>query len=795
MEAATVTGLSESEAARRLREGGPPHDPPTSRSYASIAIANTFTVFNAILAGFGLATIVFGNPKDALFLGILVANVAIGTFQEVRAKRTLDKLAALVVAKATVVRDGAPRQVAVEEVVAGDLVRIASGDQIPADGTLVRADGLALDESELTGESEPVVRKTGDEVLSGSFAVEGEGDFEATAVGADSHAAKVTATARAFRHPRSPLEKAMDRLLIVMVGMMVPLAIGLGVSLALRNVSQADAVETLTAGIVNIVPEGLILLVSLTAAVTAAKMARNGILAQQLNAIESLASVSVMCTDKTGTLTEASLRVVELIPAADETEADLANTFGTYAASAPTRNTTLEAIHAAGLGDGVRAEEPTATIPFSSRRRWSALELGGQRLVLGAPEAMLDGTVTDADLAERAASEAASGRRVLALAAYDPPLPEAGPDVELTEPLRPLGIVVLAEELRAEAAETIDFFAREDVALKVLSGDNPATVGAIARDLGIEASGPALDGRHLPEDDAELLEAVRAAPAIGRISPEGKARVIRVLSEGGEYVGMLGDGVNDVPALKQARLAIAQGSGTQMACSVSDLVLVSGEFGEVPPMVGEGRQILRNIQRVARLFVSKAIFTAFLVLTIAIPSGVFPMLPRQFTLTSTFTIGIPAFLLALAPSSGPWRPEGFLLAIARFSIPAGLATGLGIVVTYLLARHWLTDDLTQARSATAATVVVSGLAIVFALEDVPGTRRLAVGALCVTMALLFFGACAIPVAREFFEIATPTGGMIGAWLIGSAVAIVLLAVALRVVAVLDRRAGVDSATA
>jgi cation-transporting ATPase E len=811
MEAATVTatGLSEAEAARRLRDAGPPHEPATSRSYLSIAVANTFTVFNAILAGFGLATIVFGNPKDALFLGILVANVAIGTFQEVRAKHTLDKLAALVVAKATVVRDGAPRQVAVSDVVVGDLVRIASGDQIPADGRLARADGLALDESELTGESEPVVRRVGDEVLSGSFAVEGEGDFEATAVGADSHAARLTETARAFRHPRSPLEKAMDRLLIVMVGMMAPLGIGLGVSLALRNVSQADAVETLTAGIVNIVPEGLILLVSLTAAVTAAKMARHGILAQQLNAIESLASVSVMCTDKTGTLTKASLRVVELIPADGVREADLASTFGTYAASAPTRNTTLEAIHAAGLGDGVRAEDPTATIPFSSRRRWSALELGGRRLVLGAPEALLGdaggadrgadtgagGSAPKGTLGERAAEEAAAGRRVLALASYPAPLPEAGPDVELTEPLRPLGIVVLAEELRPEAAETIEFFAREDVALKVLSGDNPATVGAIARDLGIEASGPALDGRRLPEDDAELLAAVRAAPAIGRISPEDKARVVRVLSEGGEYVGMLGDGVNDVPALKAARLAIAQGSGTQMARSVSDLVLVSGEFGEVPPMVGEGRQILRNIQRVARLFVSKAIFTAFLVLAIAIPSGVFPMLPRQFTLTSTFTIGIPAFLLALAPSSGPWRPEGFLRAIARFSVPAGLATGLGILTTYLLARHGLTDDLTRARSATAATVVVSGLAIVFALEDQPGARRLIVGALCVAMALLFFGACAIPVAREFFEIATPTAGMVKAWLIGSVVAIVLLAGALRMVAVLDRRAGADSAAA
>src|ERR1700761_6429105 len=451
MEAATATaaGLTQTEAEQRLKAAGSPHEQRTSRSYLSIAIANTFTIFNLILLGFGIATIVFGNPKDALFLGILVANVAIGTFQEVRAKRALDKLAALVVAKATVVRDGEPRQVPVEEVVVGDLVRVGSGDQLPADGELVRADGLALDESDLTGESEPVVRKVGDEVFSGTFALEGEGDFEATAVGAESHAAQLTATAKAFRHPRSPLEKAMDRLLIVMVGMMAPLGIGLAVSLAIRNVGQADAVETLTAGIVNIVPEGLILLVSLTAAVTAAKMARHGILAQQLNAIESLASVSVMCTDKTGTLTESSLRVVELIPAAGIDEADLADTFGTYAASAPSRNSTLEAIHAAGLGDGVVAVEPSATIPFSSRRRWSALELDGRRLGLGAPEALLGmdaaggdggskgegGAQTGASLRRRAAEEAAAGRRVLALASYGAPLPEPGPDARLTEPL------------------------------------------------------------------------------------------------------------------------------------------------------------------------------------------------------------------------------------------------------------------------------------------------------------------------------------------------------------------------
>ncbi|HEV7563991.1 MAG TPA: HAD-IC family P-type ATPase [Solirubrobacterales bacterium] len=771
-----------------MRERGPQPAEATSRSYRSIVVGNTFTIFNLILAVFGAATIAFGNRKDALFLGILVANTTIGSFQEVRAKRALDRLAALVAPAATVVRDGSPREVPVGDVVVGDLVRIAGGDQVVADGTVVRAEGLALDESNLTGESEPVVRQAGDEVLSGSFAVEGEADFEASAVGPDSRAARLAATARAFRHPRSPLEKAMDRLLIILVGVMVPLGIALGASLAIRNVSQADAVETLTAAIVNIVPEGLILLVSLTAAVSAAKMARRGILAQQLNAIESLASVSVMCTDKTGTLTESSLRVVVLQPADGVGEEELARALGRYAASAPARNSTLEAVHKAGLGgDGTAAEQPTAVVPFSSRRRWSALELGGERLVLGAPEALLDGAV--GGLPERAAAEAAEGRRVLALAAAEAPLPAAAPDAPLPQCLRPLGIVVLAERLRSNAGETVAFFAAEEVALKVLSGDNPATVGAIARDVGVPARAAALDGGGLPAGDGELLAAIRDAPAVGRISPEDKARVVRVLSEGGEYVGMLGDGVNDVPALKGARLAIAQGSGTQMARSVSDLVLVSGEFGEVPRMVHEGRQILRNIQRVARLFVTKALFTAFLLVTIALTSGVFPLLPRQFTLTSSLTIGIPAFFLALAPSSGPWRPEGFLQAIARFSIPAGLATGIGILVSYLLARHAFDLSLAQARTVTVATVVVAGLAIVIALEDEPGKRRLAVTGLCALMALGFVLFCAIPAARDYFELETPTGEMAAAWAIGAAVAVALLAVALRVVHLLERRAG------
>jgi len=791
---APSTGLTEAEAAERLRQRGPLAKPPTSRSYRSIVVANTLTIFNAILAGFGAVTIIFGDPKDALFLGIVFFNSGIGIAQEVRSKRALDKLAALVAPTAVVVRDGEPRTIPLDDVVVGDHVRVAPGDQIVADGEFVETSGVMVDEANLTGESEPIRKKAGDPVLSGSYAVEGEGTFVATAVGPDSQAAKLTATARAFRHPRSPLEKAMDRLLIILVGCMVPLAIALGLSLLLRDDPGPDAVQTMTASIVNLVPEGLVLLVSLTAAVSATKIARRGVLAQQLNAIESLASVSVLCTDKTGTLTEAALRVVGVWPAPGVTEDELKRCLARYAASAPRRNGTLEAVHAAALVDAPAAAV-TAQVPFSSRHRWSALELDGtDRLVFGAPEALLAGRTGIDALHEAAAAEAATGRRVLALGRTAAPLPEPGPDVPVPADLVPLGIVVLAERLRPNADETVAFFHHEDVALKVVSGDAPATVGAIAHDVGISGE-QALDGRALPEDDAELLAAVRGAPAIGRISPEGKARVIRVLAEDGEYVGMLGDGVNDVPALKEARLAIAQGSGTQMAKSVADLVLVRGDFAEVPRMVAEGRQILRNIQRVARLFITKAVFTAFLIVAVAITTGVFPLLPRQFTLCSSLTIGIPAFLLALAPSSGPWRPDGFLKEVARFSVPVGLALGIGILVGYVTARTTFDLDLTQARTVCAALVVTGGLVVVMALEDEPGRRRWLVGGLCLVMVLCFVGAVAIAPIRDYFDLVRATPDMAYAWAIGTAVALVLLVASLALVRRLTARDPAEAAKA
>jgi cation-transporting ATPase E len=720
-------------------------------------------------------TIVFASWRDALFLGILVSNIAIGSFQEIRSKRALDRLAALVAPDAAVVRDGADRRVPVEEVVVGDLVRLAAGDQVIADGRLVSADGLALDESNLTGESELAVRGGGDPVWSGSFAVEGTALFEATAVGPDSRAARLTETARAFRHPRSPLERANDRLLLWLVGLSVPLAIGLTASAFAHTETSTERVQAITAGVVNLVPEGLILLISVTAAVSAFKIAQRGVLAQQLNAIESLASVDIVCTDKTGTLTEPKLRVVGLVPASGTDEGSLARELATYGASSPSRNLTLEAIADAGLAD-VDQRAVIDQVPFSSRRRWSALDLGDDRLVLGAPERFAD---SDLQLAKRAGEEASAGRRVLALGQTQTPLSHDSSDPPFPDDVRPLGLVLLAERLRPSTVETVAFFTAQDVDLKVLSGDAPPTVGAIAHDAGIPGSAAPLDGEALPTDPAALRDAVMAAPAVGRISPEGKRAVLEALESAGRYTAMVGDGVNDVPALKEARLAIAQGSGAQIARSVADLVLVRDDFALVPGMVAEGRQILRNIQRVARLFMTKSVFAAVAGLAIAIPTGVYPLLPRQFTIASTVTIGIPAFVLALAPSTGPWRPERFLQEVARFAIPAGVAIGIGIVAGYLIARYGF--DLSLARSRTVATgiVVVCGLAVLMRIESGNEKRRLELAGLCVVMALLFALALVVPFLRDFYELATPTGAAVAAWAVGTALGVGAMLGALR----------------
>jgi cation-transporting ATPase E len=717
-----------------------------------------------VLVVFGVITLIFADWRDAIFLGILILNAGIGIVQEARAKRSLDRLAALVAPRATVVRDGAPRHVDVPQVVPGDLVLLDAGDQVVADGRVVRSEGLGLDESILTGEAEAVSRAAGDRLRAGSYCVEGSGAYRAEAVGADTYAERLVGEAREFRHPRSPLERSLDRLILVLSAAMVPLGLLLGWSLIEQSTPFRESVATAVAAVVTIVPEGLVLLTALTYAIATGRMARRGALSQQLNAVESLASADVMCLDKTGTLTEDRLRVVGLVPAAGVEEDEFSAVLARYAASAPAGGSTLEAIAEAHPGV---AEPVTDVVPFSSRRRWSGVRLGHRTIVLGAPEHFDLGE----ELEARARAEAEDGRRVLALAEGRGALTLSSPDAPPPGGLRPLGLVVLAEQLRPDARETVAYLREQGVELRGISGDAPATVAAIAADAGIPMTGPPVDGRELPESDADLRRLVQETTVVGRISPDGKRRFVEALAANGSYVAMVGDGVNDVPALKASRLAIAQGSGSQMARGIADIVLVKGGFASIPPMIREGRKVLRNLQRVAKLFVVKSVLAAFLILTLGLSSESYPFLPRHLTLASFVTIGIPAFFLALAPSAGPWRPVRFLRELASFAIPAGTAMGLGVVASFLLAINLL--DMSELRARTVATtvLVVTGLYLIVVLESSSRVRGYTVGALCAALLALYLVVLSLPGWRDFFELAAPGPLIIICSIAGTALAV------------------------
>jgi cation-transporting ATPase E len=756
----TLAGLNEADAARRRATRGPVEPEPSSRSYRTIVRANVLTVFNLILLVFGLLTLAAGYWRDALFLVILIINTAIGIAQEVRSKYALDRLAALVTPVARVVRDGRERPVRVEELVAGDLVRIGPGDQVVADGRLVTGGVVGLDESILTGEARSVRRVAPEAVRSGSFCVDGAGAYAVEAVGRDSYAQRVAGEAREFRHPRSPLERSINRLLFVLVGLMVPLAVIFCWALARQDISVRTAVRESTAAVVTLIPEGLILLVSLTYAVAALRLARAGALTQQLSAIEALASAEVICIDKTGTLTAPTLQMVGRHPAPGVDDARLAAALGRYAASSPNPNATLRAIGDANTG---LAETPTAEVPFSSGRRWSALRLGATTYVLGAPERFDLG-----ELVGPAGAEAAGGRRVLAFGASEEPVDPDDP--ALPGGLQLLGLVMLAESLRANIRETVAYLTAQGVRLCVLSGDAPPTVAAIARDVGIDPGPGALDGDHLPADPGELRDLLVDGGVVGRVSPDGKRRVVEALAEGGTFVAMVGDGVNDVPALKAARLGIAQGSGSQMARAVADLVLVRDDFAAVPAMVEEGRKILRNLQRVTKLFVTKSTLAAFLILTVGLTPTSYPFLPRHLTVASAITIGIPAFFLALAPSSGPWRTDGFLREVGRFALPAGVAAGLGVLASYLFALNVAGMSLADARTVATTVLILVGLYLIVVLEA-QGYRRSAwVLALVAGLLALYGLILASSAMRSFFALSAPGPAIVSISIVGAGIA-------------------------
>jgi cation-transporting P-type ATPase E len=752
----TSLGLSSAQAADIL--AAQPQRPRArgSRSYSEIVRSNTFTLFNLVLGALLVLTLTLGDPKDALFGGVIVANTLIGIVQEIRAKRVLDRLALLVAPRAKVWRDGAVTELAVEAVVPGDVIRVEPGDQVVADGRVVAARGLSLDESILTGESEAVTKDADEPVLSGAYCLAGSGDYVVEAVGAESFAERLAAEARQAGSPLSPLQTDINRILRVTVAAMVPLAAALVLALFLRGASITGGAGTVVAALVPLVPEGLVLLTSLTFAVAAVRLARIGTLAQRLNAVESLASVDTLCLDKTGTLTENRITVDGLEPVDGRTRDALRNDLGTLAASAGFQNSTMQAVGEAAPGT---AATVVHEVPFSSARKWSGVTIDGpQTLVLGGPDVLArSGVEVDEPLHQRVAHHAARGRRVVLLAGGPAPLVEE----RLPTDLRPLGLVMLTEKIRPEAAETIAYLTREGVTTRVISGDDPVTVGAIAAAVGIPNAEHSVSGADLPADPSQLDAIVDTTAVYGRITPEQKRDLVRAMTRQGRYVAMTGDGVNDVLALKEARLGIAMGNGSQMAKGVADLILLTNSFATVPHAVEEGRRIIRNTHRVAKLFVAKTVYSATILATLGLAPIAYPFLARQITVVSTLTIGVPAFFLALAPSEGPVRREGFLSGLLAFVIPAGLVSAATIIATYLLVRGPLDAGIDEGRTAAVLATTGMGLAIVIAVERGPERRRVRpwVWGMVAAFAVALVAGIQLPWLRDFFVAVEPTGAV------------------------------------
>jgi cation-transporting ATPase E len=780
---AAERGLSGAEAARRLRELGPPAE-TSSRSVSSIVAGNVFTLFNAIIGVFFVLILSLGLIADAVFGLIAIVNSWIGIRQELKAKRTLDELAVLVAPHARVLRDGAEAGLLAAEIVPGDVIAVGPGDQLVADGEVLASRGMTLDESMLTGEADGVPKGPGERALSGSFCISGSGRYRVDAVREQSYAGRLAGEARAFRHPPSPLQGEVNRVIVACTWGMVPLAVLLLLTFQLRGTALIEAAQTATAGLVTLIPEGLVLLMSVTFAVAAVRLARRDTLVQQMSATESLAAVDTICVDKTGTLTDGELRLlgVAVAEGVDPEEAEAA--LGRFAASAGDRNRTLETIAEAFPA---RAARVGGEVPFSSQWKWSGLRLGGPgarggrggggegaggagagaggptSYVLGAPDVLerAGALSLPPDLRRRLGEETAAGRRVVAFGDSPEPLPDdpaaAGGAAGAPPALRAIALVVLEETLRPDAAETIATMREAAVDLKLISGDARATVTAVAYAVGVPQDAGVVDGPELPDDPEGLAAAAEANTIFCRIAPEQKKALVAALRAAGRYTAMIGDGVNDVPALKQARLAVAMGSGTQVTKGVADVVLLKDEFARLPQAVAEGRRIARNIHRLGRLYLTKSVYAAALILLVAVPGFAFPFLPRHLTLAAFLTIGIPSFVLALAPSDGPLYRGRLLRALAAFAVPAGLATALGSILSFFLVDTVFGGTLEAGRTAATTTLIVLGLAFVLLLERGPGREHIAIQSYMLAMvaglgALFALILAAAPI-RDFFEIA------------------------------------------
>ncbi|WP_308250498.1 HAD-IC family P-type ATPase [Nonomuraea rhizosphaerae] len=714
----------------------------SSRSLGAIIRANVFTLFNLVIGVLWALVLIFGEWQDGLFGLVIVANALIGIIQELRAKRTLDRLAVINEAPVRVRRDGREREIQPRQVVLGDLILLGPGDRLLVDGEVVASDGLEIDESLLTGEADPVRKKPGDEVLSGSFAVAGSGAFVATKVGTDAYAVRLAEEASRFHLAHSELRDGVANFIKYITWLVIPIGALLLYSQLRNSADFGTAITGAVAGIVTMIPEGLVLMTSIAFAVGVVRLGRRRCLVQELPAIEGLARVDVLCLDKTGTLTAGGMELGEVLPLAGGHP--VGDALAALAGADHHPNATARAIRERYPSTDWTAG---ATVPFSSARKWSGADFGPHGAwLLGAPDVLLDRA---ADGYERAAELALSGTRVLALCRTDI-LPEPGAAEAPLEPgsVEAVALITLKQRIRPDAHETLRYFAEQGVTVKVISGDNPDAVAAIATSLDIPDGHRALDARTLPDDDPDKLgELLDTHTVFGRVTPRQKRGFVSALQARGHTVAMTGDGVNDVLALKDADLGICMGAGSPATKAVAQVVLLDDRFASLPHVVGEGRRVLANIERVSNLFLTKTFYAIALSLLTGVLGLMFPFAPRHSTLTNALTIGIPAFFLALAPTLERARP-GFVPRVMRFAIPAGVLCAGAVFLAFWAAHDGVSTLTADRTSAVIALFLTTWWVLVLIARPLTPWRV----AMVASMAALFGLALVIPFVRDFFAL-------------------------------------------
>ena len=741
-----LTGLNDEQVNIRIKEGKVNYVPKApARTFGQILRANLFTSFNAINVVLAVIIILAGSPKNAIFVGVILVNTLIGVAQELRAKDILEKLSVISMAQAKVLRNGEINEIPIDNIVLDDVLYLETGMQVLADAEVIENNGLEVDESMLTGESDAIGKREGDALLSGSFIVAGECYARVNKVGKETYSSSLAEEAKQFKITNSELQSAINKIFKVLLWIIIPLTILLTVTqLRVPDATWQSAAIGTVSGIIGMIPEGLVLLTSATFIVSIIKLSKFDTLVQELCATEVLARVDVLCLDKTGTLTQGDLKLSEIKVIGDTDKLEVDRALAALVHNLPSKNPTQKAIL-----DKYKEYDQNLKcidkIPFSSKRKWGGLTFEGDlgSWILGAPEVILGKEYVF--IKNMVEEEAKKGKRVLLLAKFH------GEELSdsLLGKIESVALLLIEDIIREAAPDVLDYFNKQGVEVKIISGDSPVTVSEVARRAGVQSWNKYVDARELPEDDNEFKNLVKDTTVFGRVTPHQKKKIVTALQEMDHTVAMTGDGVNDVLALKASDCGIAMANGSDATKAVAQLVLMKSDFSALPKVLEEGRKQINNLERVSELFLSKTIYSILLAFVCSVMFLPYPILPIQLSLVGSCAIGIPAFFLAMLPSTGGVK-KGFLTRVITVSIPNGIILAGFTVGTFLIS---LALGVGMQQSRTLALLMFAGISMVILFRVAkPLTNFKAV--LCLSMFGIMILAFITPIGRYIFSLTT-----------------------------------------